>query len=80
MSNRVEISSNTFGFTINDDYSQAFVCFKNADDITDIKKIVIIIKESGNPDALELINFADECEKSITINDECYVYDEWSGG
>lgn len=77
MSNRLEISSNTFGFTLTDDYSQSFVPFKKADTITDPKEIVKIIKKEGDRDALELIGFVEEFEKSIFIEDECFVYDEW---
>jgi len=84
MGNRIfidECSKDNFqGFHAYDDYESCCAFnFENGtpDDDLDFLKDILTC-EYGYPEALgELLQFADECEKGITIRDTFYDHEEW---
>lgn len=77
MSNRAEIESNGFGFTVRDDYSHHNVPYKGADEITDPVQVVKICYQAClGSDSESVLDFVLEREKGVAINGKWYDFEE----
>ena len=76
MSNTANINSISSGFIIYDNYEAIFVQCENADGIDDAIEIIQVCLRGVK--GSDILQFCQEMEKGISINDTWYDYDEIS--
>lgn len=76
MSNRLNIESNCFGFTVSDDYDCQFVPYKGADEIDNPVEVIRLCREGLHSGHVDLIDFLEENQKGAYINDEWHDFEE----